>query len=335
MQALRDYGQGRKPASDQRRDEGTDTAIALHQMSYLICYCVQADSRVVGMPAMMYINRREFGNTTNEKPFNSSQTGKTMIKYGNVWQQIIAYIWRTHELRVVQPRVDQPVEDRRPPYHITGQQYRCMERIKAIVGRDVEENWFEDMGSDSGSNDERLDEQQEEELQGRVLAFMLVLLDHVLSDDEYASALISGMAVLGISTDSGWLSPLVYTPKQSAMVSTSRMLVLYQSTKMRQQEVEKWKAQGFGAEDAAAMALGHHTFVQEMSHRFMTLAEYGGKPTPMDAILRLRAFGFKIRFTSNAEGVIDWIGSCHCKLSRWPNRTGHDLGARGIDLGQK
>jgi hypothetical protein len=91
-------------------------------------------------------------------------------------------------------------------------------------------------------------------------------------------------------------------------VSTSRMLVLYQSTKMRQQEVEKWKAQGFGAEDAAAMALGHHTFVQEMSHRFMTLAEYGGKPTPMDAILRLRAFGFKIRFTSNAEGVIDWIG---------------------------
>jgi hypothetical protein len=26
----------------------------------------------------------------------------------------------------------------------------------------------------------------------------------------------------------------------------------------------------------------------------MTLTEYNGKPTPMDAILRLRAFGFKI-----------------------------------------
>ena len=86
------------------------------------------------------------------------------------------------------------------------------------------------------------------------------------------------------------------------------MLVLYQSTKMRQQDVEKWTAQGFGAEDAAAMASGHYTFVQEMSQRFMTLSQYGGKPTPMDAILRLRAFGFKIRFTSNAEGVIDWIG---------------------------
>lgn len=37
----------------------------------------------------------------------------------------------------------------------------------------------------------------------------------------------------------------------------------------------------------------------------MTLVQYGGKPTPMDAILRLRAFEFKIQFTSNAEGVID------------------------------
>jgi hypothetical protein len=83
------------------------------------------------------------------------------------------------------------------------------------------------MGSDSSSDDERLDEPLEEELQSRVLAFMLALLDHVSSDDEYASALISGIAVLGISTDSGWLSPLVYTPKQSAVASTSRMLVLY------------------------------------------------------------------------------------------------------------
>jgi len=31
-----------------------------------------SNSGVVGMPAMMYINRREFGNSTNEKPFNAS-----------------------------------------------------------------------------------------------------------------------------------------------------------------------------------------------------------------------------------------------------------------------
>jgi hypothetical protein len=48
-------------------------------------------SSVVGMPAMMYINRREFGNHTNEKPFNAQQTGKTMVKYSDVWVAIIGY----------------------------------------------------------------------------------------------------------------------------------------------------------------------------------------------------------------------------------------------------
>jgi hypothetical protein len=45
--------------------------------------------------------------------------------------------------------------------------------------------------------------------------------------------------------------------------------------------------------------------VQEIANQFMTLTKYNGKPTPIDSILRLRAFGFKIRFTTNAEGVVD------------------------------
>jgi hypothetical protein len=46
-----------------------------------------------------------------------------------------------------------------------------------------------------------------------MLQFMLLLLDYVLGDNEYTSVLISSMAVLGISAESGWLSPLVYTLK--------------------------------------------------------------------------------------------------------------------------
>ncbi|KAF2008293.1 hypothetical protein BU24DRAFT_323083, partial [Aaosphaeria arxii CBS 175.79] len=45
-----------------------------------------------------------------------------------------------------------------------------------------------------------------------------------------------------------------------------------------------------------------------MVNRFMTLTQYGGEPTPMDAIQRLKAFGMSIRFNTNAEGVVDWIG---------------------------
>jgi hypothetical protein len=137
---------------------------------------------------------------------------------------------------------------------------------------------------DDSSDDEQLDEQQVEALQDRVHDFMLALLDHNLCDNEYTSASISGMAVLGISAESGWLSPLVYTPKQSAVVNASRMLVLYKSTQMRQQAIDEFTAQGYGAEDVAAIALGHDYSMQEMAQRFMTLTGYSGKPTPMDAI---------------------------------------------------
>jgi hypothetical protein len=42
---------------------------------------------------------------------------------------------------------------------------------------------------------------------------MLLLLDYILGDNEYTSALISSIVVLGISVESGWLSLLVYTSK--------------------------------------------------------------------------------------------------------------------------
>jgi hypothetical protein len=58
--------------------------------------------------------------------------------------------------------------------------------------------------------------------------------------------------------------------------------------------VDKLAEEGWGDEDAAVMAPSYFEYVQEMANRFMTLTEYNGKPTPIDAILRLRAFRFKI-----------------------------------------
>ncbi|EUC26608.1 hypothetical protein COCCADRAFT_73841, partial [Bipolaris zeicola 26-R-13] len=134
-------------------------------------------SSVVGMPAMMHINRREYGTTTNEKPFNASQTELTMKKYRLVWLQVIAYIWRTYELPVVQPDLRDEVQGRRPPYRLTSEQKACLEEMKEIIGEE-----------------ERLDGEEAQALQDQVLAFMLALLDHMLASSEYESGLISGMA---------------------------------------------------------------------------------------------------------------------------------------------
>ncbi|KAL6149849.1 hypothetical protein ACJBU6_11377 [Exserohilum turcicum] len=239
-----------------------------------------------------------------------------MKKYRSVWLQIIAYIWRTYELPVVQPGSSDEVQGRRPPYRLTSEQKVCLEELKGLTGYNPEEEAasaarsMELGGShgDSDSEDELLDAEDAEALQDQVLAFMLALLNYKLPSTKFKSGFISGMAVLGVSADRGWLDALTYTPKQSAVVAISRMLVLYQAHKERTAKVDKLVAGGYSEEAASRIAPTHLELVQDMGYRFMVLAEFNGQPTPMDAVLRLRAFGFTAQFNTNAEGVIDWVG---------------------------
>src|SRR6187402_354744 len=48
--------------------------------------------------------------------------------------------------------------------------------------------------------------------------------------------------------------------------------------------------------------------VRRKVQRYMTLVTEKSKPTPMDWIYESRSYGFKIRYTTAAEGVIDWKG---------------------------
>lgn len=272
----------------------------------MVIYKAQQSSRptVVGMAAMNYINRRELGSTTNEKPFNARQTGKTMVKYSGWWLEIVRYIWRTHALPQIKDNEKEgETQDKRPPYQLTSRQDMWLQKIQAIVGRDGDDDdWFEESDSD-----EPLEAEEEDVLEELVLKFVLQLADHAIADNEYSSALISAMAVLGIDANCGWVTPLTYTPKQAAVVNITRMLVLYQSTQMRKSEVAKLEAEGWGRKDAEDMAPSHFYFVKNMANRFMTLTNYSGEPTPIDAIQRLKAYGMKIRFSTSAEGVIDWV----------------------------
>ncbi|KAF2008292.1 hypothetical protein BU24DRAFT_314023, partial [Aaosphaeria arxii CBS 175.79] len=87
----------------ERREKALDKVCWAAQM--VIWKAQQASqASVVGMPAMNYINRREVGNDTNEKPFNARQTEKTMIRYSERWLEVIRYIWRTHAMSPISPK---------------------------------------------------------------------------------------------------------------------------------------------------------------------------------------------------------------------------------------
>jgi hypothetical protein len=248
-----------------------------------------------------------------------------MKKYSDVWVQIIVYILRTHWMSVVRPRGEEEVQRKRPPYRLTYQQAKCLEEINDMVGYDDEraaaaaaglgadpgtQEWTmggtassHDSDSEDGDEDE-MSEELAEALQTKVLAFMLALLDHNLGDNEYQSALISAMAVLGVSAETGWLSSLMYTPKQSAIVTVARMLVVYQASCERRRQIAKLVDDGYGEEPAGRVASTHFELVQEMCNRFMVITDDKHPPTPMDAVFRLRSFGFAIRYTTKAEGVV-------------------------------
>src|SRR5690242_2746291 len=115
------------------------------------------------------------------------------------------------------------------------------------------------------------------------------------------------MVVLGIDAQCGWMRPLVYTPKLAADEGVSRMLVVYRSTQLRRQQMAEVRAEGGNHKAALDKAPSHFHFVREMANRFMTLTSYNGEPTPMDSIQRLKAYGMKIRLTTSAEGVVDWV----------------------------
>ena len=144
-----------------------------------------------------------------------------------------------------------------------------------------------------------------------VLGLYIALLDHHVGDSEFKSALCSGLAVLGCREGGGWSGPSEFTPKLSAIVTTAKMMVVYKAKVDRDRALQEAQAvQGMTRQEAEEDEGIESCFgrVQGMVNRFMVLLDLrqGSRPTPMNAILRMRAYGRAIHKTTNAPGVIDW-----------------------------
>jgi len=63
-------------------------------------------------------------------------------------------------------------------------------------------------------------------------------LNQPLQDDEYKSVLISGLAILGMREDDGWLDAEDYTPKYSAVIKLARLMVVQEAYERRREAIE-------------------------------------------------------------------------------------------------
>ena len=105
-----------------------------------------------------------------------------------------------------------------------------------------------------------------------------------------------------------------------AIVTVARILVLYKASKARKERVAKIiKKEGFSKEDIDKQVLSHFNLVKEMANRFIILINYRGNPSPINWLLRLYIYRIKIRFTTNTDSVVEWVGDTllygHIKFS--------------------
>lgn len=239
-----------------------------------------AQQKDIHLSVLFELNRTEV-NDKPAAPLNPFLEPGTMTKYTHVWKRVLLYVVRTAAWAV----------DGFPLFRLTAAQQQLHDRLVAELGR----------GPRSPTSDASRDEADGDPPQDRLLIdFAVALLDHSLLRDPYESALLSGLAVLGISQTGGWLSPLAYTPFYSAILRIARLLVLWQS------ELEAREARAACGPEAEPVAL--LSLLRKKVNRFMTRTHAGNDPCPVDWILDARSYGFKIRMTTDVPGKITWSG---------------------------
>ena len=279
---------------------------------------------VVGIHALFEANKKEVEKETN-MPFDSWMDITTIERYVEVWKQLLLFVFRAED--------DEPKF--RPPYVLTEAQQSAMQTVRDKIGAFQEwkeeqaksaegEDHDEDEGFDDGEDDEGMgegvegageevdegfeDEMSEEvkwmrQIQREVLRFCITLLDHPLQDNEYQSAIISGLAVLMMKGDKGWHDAEDFTTKYSAVIKLARLMVVQEAYEQRQEQIRMYQRDMTEAE-ARKEATSYYGLVKQFVSQFMSMAHGGRDPTPMQWIYQTRSYGFKIRYTTPAARKI-------------------------------
>ena len=141
-----------------------------------------------------------------------------------------------------------------------------------------------------------------------MLRLCIELLNHPLQDNEYQNVMISGLAIMGIRDDDGWLDAEDYTPKYSAIIKLARLMVVQEGYERREAAIQQLQERGLTADDAKEEAHSYFHFIRQLTYQFMIISQNGRDPSPMQWIFKARSYGFKIRYTTTAEGCIQWVG---------------------------
>ena len=90
------------------------------------------------------------------------------------------------------------------------------------------------------------------------------MLDQPLQDNEYKSVIISGMAVLGMREDDGWLDAEDYTPKYSAVIKLAWLMVIQEAYEKWKERIKQLEEHGYLTNEAKQEAWSYYHLIQGM-----------------------------------------------------------------------
>jgi hypothetical protein len=265
---------------------------------------------VVGQAALFEVNKKEADKET-QMPYDSWMDITTVRSYTHVWRQILCYIVRAED----EDPTDRPAYKLTPRQEIGIQDLReSIEEFRVWKGADTggREEDEERGGRDKDGEESNEEIKRMKKVQRHVLRFCIDLLDHPLQDNEYESAMISALAVLGMRDDEGWLDAEDYTPKYSAAIKLARLMVVQEAYERKEAAMkalqERVGSPQISQAECRQKTSSYYHLISRMVKKFMTMSPGDRDPTPMQWIFRARSYGFKIRYTTTAEGCIQWIG---------------------------
>ncbi|PWI64632.1 hypothetical protein PCL_09489 [Purpureocillium lilacinum] len=263
-----------------------------------------ATSTKVGAPALFEVQRKQI-HIKPSRPFDNRMEDDSWARYKDAWRKLLCILHRT--------QVDEP--EFMPPYRLTKRQCSAYDAFADAAEEHPQ-------AADTEASDERMDR--------LALETAMSWLDHQFKESHYDSTIISGLAVMGMRDDGGWVPAIDYTPVYSAVIKVARMLVVYHSYLQRQDEVAELMER-MDEDEARETATSIFTIVREKVQRFMTVVahEPHALPTPMDWIFDTRTYGMHIRYDTPAGGTIDWDGDCikHRKIAFSMNKLHNMLHA--------
>jgi hypothetical protein len=219
---------------------------------------------------------------TSKQPLWHKLKEPTYRTYKKVWKQLLCFLYRM----VWQKQA--------PVLHccLTSSQSAALEAVLQAAASLAQQQ--------ESAPSEYTNPEWYQEIDRACLLLCIALLDQPLFGNIYDSVVIGFLAVLGINSEGSYHEATAYTPHLSAFVKMAQLLVVQRAVlAVDEDEV-----------DHAADIL------DAMQDRFMA---YGTR-SPMNWVLKLRAYGKKIQDTTTGLGHIIW------------SDDGEELSYKGLEL---